>query len=289
MEHPAELAVHSYLEQVTTNKKTMSEENIRKIADDVAKSLRRQFCERRGGTGGFTLRASNVGRPACQLWYQKNKPEKEAPLHTTFLVRMVFGDMVEALFKGLLREAGVSYKEPKRIQATIGDTEISGEYDLIVDGAVDDIKSTSPWSYNNKFTDGKNLEKDDPFGYVGQLAVYSTGANVPAGGWWVVNQASGQFKYVAYESDTKEVVKKLAATADKVNSNKFERCFKPEAEFFRSKPTGNYKLTRQCSFCSFKQDCWKGAISEERSRVSSAKNPPVIDYLDIQKLTGEAA
>ena len=51
MEHPAELAVHSYLEQVTTNKKTMSEENIRKIADDVAKSLRRQFCERRGGTG----------------------------------------------------------------------------------------------------------------------------------------------------------------------------------------------------------------------------------------------
>jgi hypothetical protein len=284
MEHVAELAVHSYLEQVTTNKKTMSEENIRKIADDVAKSLRRQFCERRGGTGGFTLRASNIGRAACQLWYQKNHPEKEEPLHTTFLVRMVFGDMVEALFKGLLREANVTYKEPKRIQAKIGTTDISGEYDLIVDGAVDDIKSTSPWSYNNKFTDGKNLEKDDPFGYVGQLAVYSTGANVPAGGWWVINQASGQFKYVAYESDTKEVVKKLAATADKVNNNIFERCFKPEAETFRSKLTGNHKLIRQCSFCSFKHDCWKGALSEEPSRVSAAKNPPIVFYVDMEKV-----
>jgi hypothetical protein len=288
MEHAAELAVHSYLEQVTTNKKTMSEENIRQIADDVAKSLRRQFCEKRGGAGGFTLRASNVGRPACQLWYQKNHPEKEEPLHTTFLVRMVFGDMVEALFKGLLREANVTYKEPKRIQAKIGTTDISGEYDLIVDGAVDDIKSTSPWSYNNKFTDGKNLEKDDPFGYVGQLAVYSTGANVPAGGWWVINQASGQFKYVAYESDTKEVVNKLAATVDKVNSNIFERCFKPEAETFRSKLTGNHKLIRQCSFCSFKHDCWKGALSEEPSRVSSAKKPPIVFYVDMEKVNARS-
>jgi len=284
MENVAELAVHAYLEGVTHGERQMSEETIKQITSDIEAALRRQFCERKDSTGGFTLRASNVGRPVCQLWYQKNKPDKAEPLTTTFVVRMMFGDMVEALFKGLLTESGVSYEGHDRVKTKIGSEEISGEYDLIVNGVVDDIKSTSPWSYNNKFTDGKNLEKDDPFGYIGQLAVYSKGANVPAGGWWVVNQASGQFKYVAYESDVDEVISKLKHTVDTLNRNEFVRCFEPEPETFRGRATGNYTLSRHCSFCSFRRDCWNGAILEEPSRVSQAKNKATVNYLDMEKV-----
>jgi len=53
------------------------------LASDVAEALKRQF-----GSGNkrdeFRLRMSNIGRPTCQLWFDKNKPEKALPKPTTF-------------------------------------------------------------------------------------------------------------------------------------------------------------------------------------------------------------
>ena len=40
----------------------------------------------------------------------KNKPEKAVPPGTNFLLRMLIGDITEAVFKGVLTEAGVNYK-----------------------------------------------------------------------------------------------------------------------------------------------------------------------------------
>jgi hypothetical protein len=108
MKHPAELALHQYLENATTGKSSMSQQTIKQIGLDVMAAAARQF----GGGNKrdkFTLRMSNVGRPTCQLWYDKNKPEVAIPLPTTFVMNMMIGDIVEAVFKGILKLVTIAF------------------------------------------------------------------------------------------------------------------------------------------------------------------------------------
>jgi hypothetical protein len=231
----------------------------------------------------FRLRASNIGKATCQLWFAKNKPEAAVPPPSHFLLRMLIGDITEAVFKGILKEAGATFKEPEQVDTEIGGEKISGEYDLILDDKVDDIKSASPWSYRNKWLDGKHIEENDSFGYVGQLTTYAKATNTEPGGWWVINHSSGEFKYIPYMSDPVEVTKKLAHTVKAIKENKFARCFKPIKEMFRGTHTGNYILGTECKFCSFKQACWGNQLTEEPSRVSSAKTKPIVFYIDNQE------
>ena len=82
------------------------------------------------------------------------------------------GDIIKAVFKGILREAKVEYQDSERV-TTIEDADIDGTYDLIIDEAVDDVKSASDWSYKHKFQSYEVLKDNDSFGYVGQLAGYA--------------------------------------------------------------------------------------------------------------------
>ena len=196
MNHPAELAINQYLEDATSGKSTMSEETIEQVGKDVMDAMRRQFGSGKG-RDEFRLRMSNIGKPTCQLWFAKNEPEKALPLPTTFVMNMLLGDIVEAAFKGILKEAKVDYNdEDNFVTLEIGEHKIKGSYDLVMDGAVDDVKSASDWSYRNKFESFDTLKKSDPFGYVGQLAGYAKASGKQVGGWWVVNKANGNIKYV---------------------------------------------------------------------------------------------
>lgn len=47
---------------------------------------------------------------------------------------------------------------------------------MVMDGAIDDVKSASPWSYTHKFVDADTLHKGDSFGYIPQLIGYSEAA-----------------------------------------------------------------------------------------------------------------
>ena len=195
MNHPAELALHQYMEDAVSGNTTMSDTTIDQVASDIKDALSRQFGTQQNG-GGFTLRMSNIGRPTCQLWYDKNKPEVALPKPTTFVMNMMIGDIVEAVFKGLLKEAGVEYEDTEKVTLELSDTSVSGSYDIVIQDAVDDIKSASNWSYIHKFDSYDTLSEGDTFGYVGQLAGYAKAAGKKAGGWWVVNKANGDFKYV---------------------------------------------------------------------------------------------
>ena len=282
MKHPAELALHQYLDHATNGKTHMKPETIKQIGEDVMAAAKRQF----GGGNkrdGFTLRMSNVGRPTCQLWYQKNKPEVAVPPPPTFVMNMMIGDIVEAVFKGILKEAGVSYEDTDKVSLDLGDDSVSGSYDLIVDGAVDDIKSASDWSYRNKFESYDSLASGDGFGYVAQLAGYAKASGKKAGGWWVVNKANGQFKYVpATGLDIDKEVSQIKDTVQTVKENKFERCFEPVPETFRGKPTGNKVLNNGCKFCSYRYDCWTN-LTELPAVKSQAKNPPTVAYVELAK------
>ena len=283
MNHPAELAVHQYLENAKGRGTNMADSTLDKICDDIRAALVRQFGSD-AKRGKFKPRMSNIGRPTCQLWYDKNKPEAALPRSTTFVMNMMIGDIVEAVFKGLLTEAGVTYEENEKTSVEFSDgTTVNGTADISINGSVDDIKSASDWSYRNKFESYDTLARFDDFGYVAQLAGYAKGLDKQAGGWWVINKANGNFKYVPADglNLTKEI-DKLSTNLDVVESNEFKRCFEPVEETFRGKPTGNKVLTKTCSFCRYKHACWKG-LQEIPSLVSQAKIPKIVSYVEIAK------
>lgn len=278
MNHPAELAVHQYMESAVKGDTSMSEDTIKQVASEVAEALTKQF----GGGNkrdDFRLRMSNIGRPTCQLWYDKNKPEIGLPKPTTFIMNMMIGDIVEAVFKGLLKEARVKYEEPEHVTLELPNAKINGTYDIVIDGAVDDVKSASNWSYTNKFESYDTLASGDSFGYVAQLAGYAKAADKKVGGWWVVNKATGDFKYVRATMDLEEELAKIEKTVDTVNKNEFKRCFEPEKETFRGKETGNTVLNKNCTFCSYRFDCFN--ITEKPAVMSQAKMPKITPYIEL--------
>ena len=281
MNHPAELALTQYMENAANGKSTMSAETIQQVSLDVAAALGRQF----GGGNKrdkFGLRMSNVGRPTCQLWFEKNEPEKAMPLPTTFVMNMMLGDIVEAVFKGLLKEAGVKYEDDAKVTLDLDDdTSVSGTYDIVIDGAVDDIKSASNWSYTNKFESFDTLRQGDAFGYIAQLAGYAKASGKRAGGWWVVNKANGQFKYVpATGIDVDKEVGNIKQTADTMQENRFERCFDAIPEKFRGKETGNKILGTECGFCRYRFSCWPN-LQERPAVMSQAKQPKTVGYVSL--------
>ena len=281
MNHPAEMAIHQYMSDAANGKSSISEDTIKQVGQDVMDAMQRQF----GGGNKrdeFRLRMSNIGRPTCQLWFDKHQPEKALPKPTTFLMNMMLGDIVEAVFKGVLKEAGVKYEDAEHVTLDLGDNHINGTYDLVIDGAVDDVKSASDWSYRNKFASSEVLASGDSFGYVAQLVGYAKAAKKKLGGWWVVNKANGDFKYVPASSiNEEEELAKIKATVDTVNKNEFNRCFEPEAEYFRGKPTGNTVLNSGCRFCSYRETCWD--ITERPAVKSQAKVPKMVSYLSMSE------
>ena len=284
MNHPAELKLHQFMSDAIDGKTTFSEETAKRIGEEVAEAVIRQF-----GSGQsrkeFRLRMSNIGRPTCQLWFEKNKPESALPKPSTFVMNMMIGDIVEAIFKGLLKEAKVDFDDTDQVTLDVGDsngTRVSGSYDLIMGGAVDDIKSASDWSYRNKFESYASLKKSDPFGYIGQLAGYAKASDKRAGGWWVVNKANGDFKYVPAAIDMRKELTKLKETVEKVNENKFERCFEAVPETYRGKPSGNMVLNDNCRFCDYRFECWPN-MQELPSKVSQAREPKIVAYVELQE------
>jgi len=280
MNHPAELALHQYLEDAVNGKTQMSAETIEQVANDIKEALHRQF-GKESKRREFTLRMSNIGRPSCQLWFEKNHPDKALPKPTTFVMNMMIGDIVEAVFKGLLTEAGVKYENSDKVSLELHDTSISGTYDIVIDGAVDDIKSASDWSYRNKFDSFETLKNGDSFGYVGQLAGYAKASGKEAGGWWVVNKSNGEFKYVpATGIDIDAELDKAKFAKIALEKDEVQRCFEPVEEVFRGKPTGNKILGVECGFCSYKHACWPN-LKEMPSVMSKAKDPKIVSYVEL--------
>ena len=151
-----------------------------------------------------------------------------------------------------------------------------------IHGKVDDVKSASPWAYENKFIDFETLKGKDSFGYVSQLVGYAKAKGVPVGGWWVVNKANGNFKYVSASGvDVKEEMGKIQNTVDYINNDEpFERCYEPVAETYYGKPSGNMKLGIECSLCSYREKCWDN-LQVLPSKVSKSATPPLINYVKL--------
>ena len=281
--NPIELAIHQKLNKLTTKDELLSKKVVKGIVKDVETALIKQFATKRDKA--FRLRMSNMGKPYCQLWFEKNKPELALPPSSNFIINMLIGDIIEAIFKGLLREAKVNYKDGKQVTLDLGDGQtINGTPDIFFGDEVDDIKSASPWSYINKFKDFDSLAEKDSFGYIAQLVGYAKATNTKPNGWWVVNKGNGDFKHVkATNINSKQVLAKIKFTYKELKENKFRRCFTDEEETYRKKPSGNRRLKQECSWCSFRHACWPG-LQERPSLVSKAEQPPMVSYTQINNV-----
>ena len=269
----------------------MQEQTIASIAEDVKEALRKQFTQTNARSKEFRVRPSNVGKPRCQLQMEKAGAEQLKPDYN-FLMRMTLGDVVEAVLKGIIQEAGVpGYKGTERVTAHIGDVELSGELDLTFDEQPDDIKSTSDWAYRNKFVSWSTLKHGDSFGYVPQLHVYAKGKETLPGGIWAVNISTGQINRIECDDTQDEQDKILADVAETIrvlddSDTPFTRCFEDEPETFYKTETGNRRLGNECGWCRFRFACWPG-LQERESVFSKAKNKPTVAYTQLTNFPEE--
>jgi len=133
-----------------------------------------------------------------------------------------------------------------------------------------------------QFPSFEKLIEKDTFGYIPQLVGYGVAANKKIGGFWVINKENGSFKYVSVNAVDKEsVLEEIKETVSYIQEDKpFERCFEPVPEYYNRQPSGNTKLGETCRWCNFKSVCWEN-LQTLPSRVSKAKIPPMVDYIEI--------
>lgn len=288
-----ELLIQSYLDRANAGPVEVPEELIEEFGEACKAAFRKQFTEPRKG---FTLRMSNIGRPTCQLQMEKSGAPSETPPYN-HKIKMLLGDLGEAVLITVMKLAGVKVKavqQPVKLELLNG-TALSGTLDVIIETdkeRVYDVKTASNWSFQNKF--GKGFEavaEDDTFGYVGQGYGYSKAVGKPFGGWIVLKKETGEIAVVEAPEDkvrAEAIYKDTNEVVDLLNSDApFQRCFEPEAETFRKKPTGNRVLCTACSFCDFKQACWPD-LQFRAETCSEAKSPKFKWYTYVDPKYDEA-
>jgi|TARA_R100001126_G_scaffold59759_1_gene33928 hypothetical protein len=279
-----EASLISYLVNVLDGKAEMPSYLFDEFADLSRKALEKHFTRKKED---FRLRMSNVGKPLCQLQMQAKGVEPEKPSHD-FIVRMIIGDMLEALVIVLLKAAKIEVKsQHQKVSLGVGDRQIEGEYDIELDDGIYDIKSVSPFSFTTKFNADNGYDKikqSDSFGYISQGHGYGMAANKPFKGWIAINKTTGEIVFTDSkhtDEEKKEVYSKIYNTSVALLDEKpFERCFTDVEEVYYSKPTGNRTLGIECSYCPYKHDCWDN-LEFRRQLPSKGKNPKWTWYTKI--------
>jgi hypothetical protein len=266
---------------------------IKKFGQDCEDALRKQLSKR----GDFRIRMSGLGRPLCQQQLEQQGNKQDVAYND--VMRFLIGDLVEAVAVFALKGAGVRVvKEQEPCSLELAGQTINGTLDVVLedmDGEkVWDIKSASPWSYDNKFSKRGGydvIKEDDAFGYIMQGYLYSESQGKPFGGWIAINKSTGEWDFVAapenqaedrdeYLTEAKSRVKHLT------ENGKFKVPFTAEPERYTEKgvkiETGNKLLPKTCSFCSFKENCWKGATLHPKV-TSRAKFKPSVWYSKLVK------
>ena len=281
--HPMQLAVTAYLQKANKGEASMADATLDLAAEQFRHSLNRQFND---PPREFRISLSQIGRPMCQLLHEKKgSPREDFPY--SFKMNVLFGDMVEVAVKAILLESGVAFDASQNVVLKTPHGDVPGELDLIVkdkDDRVWDIKSCSPWAFNNKWSKGyEGLAEEDSFGYIHQLVGYSVAQDLNPGGWIVVNKANGEWMIVEFPQDQKIIREVLLDIYERVKIlTEYEdgpiTCAYPEVEeTWYKKPTGNRHLSVICSMCPYKYEQWPN-LQLAPNPKSKAREPQMRYY-----------
>jgi hypothetical protein len=212
------------------------------------------------------------------------------------IMKFLFGDIVEAIAMVVMESAGVNItSEQEGVSLEVGGINLKGTLDLTVeeDGveAVYDVKSASPYAFDNKFAEWGGfhaIHEDDAFGYITQGYGYAEAKGLPFGGWIAINKVDGRWAVATppmvddeYRAEALQTIEGniKALTTDAP----FKRGYEDEPEIFpkmhkrRGEPTGNRILPKACGWCGHKEKCWTD-VKQHPKAISKAKNPPMTWY-----------
>jgi len=244
-----------------------SEENLKWIGEAVVALLRSRLSAREREAA--TLRFSSLGKPDRQLWYATHAADKAERLSSKTYFKFLYGDMIELLLLFLAKEAG---HEVTHEQTEVEVDGIKGHCDAVIDGVTVDAKSASPFGFN-KFVSGDYVT-NDPFGYVKQIAGYRYALKTERAGFLVADKVHGDIAFV--EPSAKVLAENEPASRIQhlrgvlASETEPPRCYpdKPEGS------SGNRILGVGCSYCAFKQHCWRDANNGEGLRTFVYSNGP---------------
>lgn len=238
------------------------------FGSEIAGLIKSRMEERLKPSREFTLRMSNIGKGARQLWYDKRYGKEEVlPPHTIF--KFIYGDLIESLLLFLARVSGHSVTDR---QAEVVIDGIKGHIDADIDGVTVDAKSASTHAFR-KFADGSLID-NDPFGYIEQIAGYAK-ARGTDGAFLAADKQNGHIAYLPISKEDLEaavdVKARIKFLKEAVESDvEPERCYEDEEEG----KSGNRALGINCSYCSHKFRCWANSNNGLGLRTFLYSNGP---------------
>lgn len=260
--------IYSILEDETDH--VVSEDNVQWAGKVFMQLLRTRLAKREEKRGEDVLRFSSLGKKDRQIWYAANMPEKAEKLAGKVKLKFLWGDLAEVLLLFLAKE---SRHEVTDEQIEVEEDGVIGHIDAKIDGVLVDVKTASPYSYE-KFKSGEYVF-NDPFGYIKQISGYAHKTNSERAAFLVANKVDGGLCYAEVDrryldgNPPKPRIDKLRQViASEVPP---ERCYSdvPEGK------SGNRKLDIGCSYCSFRDECWKDSNNGKGLRKFYYSRGPV--------------
>jgi hypothetical protein len=256
--------IYAVLDERTEH--NVDEANVEAAGELFKQVLRTRFAARQAKRGEEVLRFSSLGKKPRQLWYAANMPEKAEVLSPQTSFKFLYGDCIEILLLFLAKEAG---HEVTHEQYEVECDGVKGHTDCVIDGIPVDAKSASPYSFG-KFKDG-SFVFDDPFGYIPQISGYAHALEEEAkaseqaretaytdrAAFLVADKVHGSITFAEVDEYTlrgNPPGPKIAGLREVISSGTPpSRCYSDEPEG----KSGNRKLGVGCSYCAFKDECWK--------------------------------
>lgn len=233
------------------NGSEISDEQAKEFGDSIAKVVQTKLKPRNHNS---YLRLSNLGKPNRQLYYELKGFPKEEMLPHTYL-KFLIGDVWESVLLFLAKACGHKV-EGEQEKLTIEG--VDGHRDAKIDNVTVDVKSASTYSFK-KFEDG-SLRKNDPFGYISQIAAYhnaDTDKTSHEAAFLAGDKQNGHITLMKVdELELPDTKKRIIEVKEMLAKDELpDRCYPA----LPSGKSGNMKLGIECSYCSFKKECWKDA------------------------------
>ncbi len=243
-----------------------TDEQLEAFSKSVTSSIRNSFRYKPNESRG--LRMSALGKPERQSWYECHRPDLREHLTAETKIKFLYGHILEDLLLLFARMAGHDVTEEQKELELDG---IKGHKDATIDGWVCDIKSASSFGFK-KFKSNNLTKENDSFGYLYQIKAYGEAEQNDKLCFLAIDKQFGHIAVCTPDKkelpDVKEKIAKLKTCLE--SDTPPPRCYPDEADGV----TGNRKLGVNCSYCSFKNECWSDSNKGEGLRKFIYSNGP---------------